>query len=229
MSHTHLDRLHDLSVDCVIFGFEGSRLQVLLIRRAVAPFGGSWSLPGGFILRKEALEAAPARVLREMTGVEDVYLEQVGAFGGLDRYPGERVITLAYFALIKPGNYPLHPGSEASEARWFAWEAVPALPFDHRDILDAAFETLQRRVRHQPVGFELLPEKFTLYQLQALYEAILQRPLDKPNFRRKLMRMNLLHALEERQQGVAHRAAKLYYFDHERYEALQQAGFVFEI
>lgn len=229
MSHKSEDIISPLSIDCVLIGFEQAELKVLLIRRAIDPCFDQWALPGGFILYSESIEDASKRILAEMTGVQDLYLEQLRAFGRVDRYPGERVVTIAYYALIKPGNYRLNPGSDASEANWYPIHKISSLPFDHREILDAALLTLRRKVRHQPIGFELLPEKFTLLQLQELYEAVLDTKLDKPNFRRKLTRMNLLIPLEERQRAVAHRAARLYRFDKERYDRLCEGGFVFEV
>ncbi|GAB4418434.1 MAG: NUDIX domain-containing protein [Bacteroidia bacterium] len=229
MSHLSDAILPSLSIDCVLFGFSGADLNVLLIQRRVEPEAGRWALPGGFILAQEDLETASRRVLREMTGVEHLYLEQFQTFGRADRYPLRRVLTVAYYALVRPELYPLHPGPDAGAAQWFPLRAAPPLPFDHDEIVAGAFATLQRRVRHQPVGFELLPEKFTLHQLQRLYEAILETKLDKPNFRRKLAHMQLLIALDEYQQDVAHRAARLYRFDTWRYERLCQEGFVFEV
>lgn len=229
MSHSHPDKIDPLSIDCVIFGFEDGKLKILLIRRDIQPFKGSWALPGGFILYDEDIDVASMRILEEMTGVDNIFMEQLRAFGTVNRYPERRVITLAYYALIKPGNYDLNPGPEASDAQWFHIHQLPELPFDHGKIIAQAIRTLQLKVRHQPIGFELLPEKFTLLQLQELYEAIMDTSLDKPNFRRKLQRMNLLVSLEEFQKGVAHRAARLYKFDKSRYDRLKEKGFVFEV
>ncbi|MDX2245998.1 MAG: NUDIX domain-containing protein [Bacteroidia bacterium] len=229
MSHTHPDKIDPLSIDCTIFGFEDGKLEVLLIRRAIEPSLGKWALPGGFILYQEDIDEASRRILREMTGMERLFMEQQQAFGAVGRYPNRRVITLAYFALIQPGKYKLNAGPEASDIRWFDVRYLPELPFDHEEIIQHAVNTLRQKVRHQPIGFELLPEKFTLLQLQELYEAILGQKLDKPNFRRKMQGMNLLVSLEEYQTGVAHRAARLYKFDMTRYYKLKESGFVFEV
>lgn len=229
MSHTHPDKIDPLSIDCTIFGFEDGKLEVLLIRRAIEPSEGKWALPGGFILYQEDIDEASRRILKEMTGVDKLFMEQQKAFGTVNRYPDRRVITLAYFALVQPGNYRLNPGPEASDVQWFDVKTLPHLPFDHKAIIDHAVATLRQKVRHQPIGFELLPEKFTLLQLQELYEAVLGQKLDKPNFRRKMQGMNLLVSLEEYQKGVAHRAARLYQFDIKRYNKLRESGFVFEI
>ncbi|MDX1907992.1 MAG: NUDIX domain-containing protein [Bacteroidia bacterium] len=229
MSHTHPEQIDRLSLDCVILGLEAGQLNILLIQRGIEPHRGEWALPGGFVLLEEGIDEASRRILREMTGVDNLFLEQVRAFGAVDRYPGRRVITLVYYALVRPGNYQLIAGPEALEARWFSSRHLPPLPFDHNVIVQETLALLQYKVRHQPVGFELLPEKFTLFQLQELYEAILGQRLDKPNFRRKLMRMNLLVQLDEYQQEVAHRAARLYRFDKDRYDDLCREGFVFEV
>ena len=219
--------LDQLSIDCLIFGFQAGDLQLLLIQRGEAPERGRWALPGGFIGREEGIDAASRRILHELTGLEDLYLDQLRAFGDLDRYPPRRVVTLAYYALVSASRYPLE--GLGGRARWFPVQELPALPFDHGDIFQEGMATLRRKIRHQPIGFELLPEKFTLYQLQQLYEAILGCSLDKPNFRRKLSRMNLLVPLPEFQQEVAHRAARLYRFDKGRYDRLCEEGFVFEV
>ncbi|WNJ19665.1 NrtR DNA-binding winged helix domain-containing protein [Pontibacter sp. G13] len=225
MSEVPESKLNSLSIDCVIFGFEDAQIKLLLIQRELDPHRGSWSLPGGFIKMEEGIHAASERILKEMTGVDNLYLEQLGAFGEVDRYPLKRVVTIAYYALIKPGNYTLNPGPDASEARWFPLEECPPLPFDHPDILQSAINTLQWKVQHQPIGFNLLPEKFTLLQLQELYEAILQVKLDKPNFRRKFTRLDLLEPLDEYQKAVSHRAARLYRFDEAKYKELTETGF----
>ncbi|RMG72242.1 MAG: NUDIX domain-containing protein [Bacteroidetes bacterium] len=221
------DMLDQLSIDCLIFGFGEGQLRLLLISREDAPAQGQWALPGGFILRSESIDDASRRILRQLTGLQDLYLAQLRAFGAVDRYPPRRVVTLAYYALISADRHPLT--SHSAKARWFPVTELPALPFDHEAIFQEGMATLRRNIRHQPVGFELLPEKFTLLQLQQLYEAILGLPLDKPNFRRKLTRMDLLIPLPEYQREVAHRAARLYRFDKDRYDRLCEEGFVFEV
>lgn len=231
MSHRHQDRIEPLSIDCVVFGFEADShdLKILLIKRAIEPMFDTWALPGGFILYGEGIDEASKRILREMTGIENLYLKQLRAFGEVDRYPDKRVITLSYYALVKPGNYRLTPGEDASDATWFVLSESPKLAFDHQHILDEAIETLRREVRNRPIGFELLPEKFTLLQLQKLYEAILGIELDKSNFRRKIQRMNLLVKLEEWEENVAHRAARLFKFDKGIYDDLQNRGLIFDV
>ena len=227
MSHSAKNIIEPVSIDCVIFGFEDQQLQVLLIKRAVDLYRGKWALPGGFILQNEDIDAASMRILKDMTGVS-LYMEQLKAFGSVDRFPGKRVITIAYYALIKPKHFQLAPGEEATDAQWFPVRDVPSLPFDHGEILETALKTLKWKVRHQPIGFELLPEKFTLLQLQDLYQAILEKKLDKSNFRRKLKNIDVLTPLGEKQTGVAHRAAELYKFNIQRYQSLTKSGFVVE-
>lgn len=188
-----------------------------------------WALPGGFIRVKENLDDAAKRILGDMTGAKNIYMEQVHTFGDVDRYPIRRVITVTYYALVKPGNYELKPGADASEARWFSIKDMPQLPFDHKKIFTHSLEQLQLKVRREPAGFELLPKKFSLTELQTLYEAILRGELDKRNFRKKLLKMNLLVNLNEKQKGVAHRAATLYKFDPKIYEGMKKKGFSFDL
>jgi ADP-ribose pyrophosphatase YjhB (NUDIX family) len=218
-----------LSVDCVIFGFEEAKLKVLLIKRSINPALGSWALPGGFIRYNENIETASERVLYERTSVSDVYMEQLGAFGDIDRFPDRRVITIVYYALVKPGQYKVNAGPDASDADWFNLKKLPELPFDHEKIIHAALSRLRRKIKYKPIGFNLLADKFALLQLQELYEAIYGIEFDKPNFRRKIMKMNVLVPLNEKQKGVPHRSARLYKFDKERYDKLTEKGFIFEI
>lgn len=218
-----------LSIDCLIFGFKKSELDILLVQHAEGISKGRWALPGGWIKYNESSDDAAARILRDLTGVSKIYLEQLRVFGKVDRYPTNRVITIAYYALVKPENYTLDPGSTASAVKWFKIGDVPELPYDHKDILTSGLNHLKHKVRHEPIGFNLLPKKFTLLQLQELYEAILEKKLDKPNFRRKLMKMNLLDPCEEKQTDVSHRAASLYRFDKKIYDRLTEKGFTFEL
>lgn len=220
------------SVDNVIFGFDGGALRVLLIQRGAAPFRGKWALPGDLVYPNEDLDTAAERVLEQLTGLRDVYLEQVKAFGAVDRHPLGRVITIAYYSLIKISNYIVTPASFAQSAQWHLVKQVGELAFDHNQILDNCLEQLKHKVRNAPVGFELLPPKFTLTALQQLYESVLDLPaggIDKRNFRKKILGIGVLLACEEIQEGVAHRPAKLYQFDAERYAELIAAGYVFDI
>ena len=218
-----------LTVDNVIFGFDEGDLKVLLIKRGEEPYQDSWALPGYFIYANEDLDVAAKRVLEELTGLKNVFLEQVKTFGKPDRHPFGRVITVAYFSLIKISDYNIQPASIALKAKWHSISKVKKLGFDHMEILDACFQKLKRLVKNRPVGFELLPPKFTLTELQHLYEAILETELDKRNFRKKILSMNLLIDLHEVQEGVAHRPARLYKFDRNKYNKFLAEGFSFEV
>jgi 8-oxo-dGTP diphosphatase len=218
-----------LTVDCVVFGLDADELEVLLIRRALEPFAGRWALPGGFVHVDETIDDAARRELQEETGLENIYLEQLYTFGALDRDPRERVVTVAYYALVKLSEHNVRATTDAADAAWFAITDMPELAFDHAEIFEAALERLRNKLRYQPVGFELLPRKFTLTQLQRMYEVILERPLDKRNFRKKILAMDLLVELDEVQKDVAHRAARLYKFDDRRYKKLVKQGFSFEV
>ncbi len=218
-----------LTVDCVVFGLAATGLQVLLIERNLPPFVGCWALPGGFVQMEETLEAAARRELAEETGLGAVYLEQLCTIGSLDRDPRERVVTVAYYALVNVGAEVLEARTDARRACWMNLDPGLKLAFDHGEILTIALDRLRGKLRYTPIGFELLPLKFTLTQLQQLYETVLNRQFDKRNFRKKLLKMDLLIPLEEYQQGVQHRAAQLYSFDEARYRSLQASGFSFEL
>ena len=216
-----------LTVDCVVFGFDGGELQVLLIRRGLPPFKDKWALPGGFVRVEETLDDAARRELAEETGLQDVFLEQLYTFGTVKRDPRERVVSIAYFALVKPGA--VTAATDAAEAKWFPISDLPSLAFDHADILATALNRLRGKLTYQPIGFELLPPKFTLTQLQRLYEAVLGEPLDKRNFRKKALSYDLLIPLQEKHQEGPHRPAQLFRFDPVKYEKFKKKGFLFEI
>lgn len=220
--------IEDLSIDCIIFGFQESNLKVLLVKHAGGIIKDRWALPGGFVTYNENIDVAAYRLLKDLTGVKDLFLEQLQAFGEVDRYPTRRVITIAYYALARPENYQLIPGFTASDAMWFSIYEVGDLPYDHDQILRFALNRLKRKVKYEPIGFNLLPRKFTLLQLQELYEAILGTKLDKPNFRRKIIKMGLLISCNEKEKDVSHRAANLYRFDKSAYDNLKDKGFIFE-
>jgi len=217
-----------LTVDCVVFGFDGDGLQVLLIRRGLEPFLGKWALPGGFVHMDENLDDAARRELKEETSLDNVFLEQLFTFGETGRDPRGRVVSVAYVALVRPDQHPARGDTDAAEADWHAADQMPPLAFDHETILAKALERLRGKIRYQPVGFELLPKRFTLGQLQALYEAILGRSIDKRNFRKKLLAFDFLVALDEFTSGQ-HRPARLYRFDRRKYDAFTRHGFLFEL
>jgi 8-oxo-dGTP diphosphatase len=218
-----------LTTDCVIFGYDETELKVLLIERDLTPFKGSWALPGGFVRIDETVDAAAKRELFEETGLTKVYLEQLYTFGDLDRDPRERTVTVAYFALVKLSDHRLQATTDARDAKWFPVRQTPKLAFDHKEILNVAIARLKGKVNYQPIGFELLPTKFTLTALQKLYETILETELDKRNFRKKILGMALLESLDEYTEGDAHRPAALYKFDKKKYETLTKSGFYFEL
>ena len=218
-----------LSIDCLIFGFREGELDILLIKHAEGISQGRWALPGGWIQYNEDVDVAANRLLHSLTGVSNIYLEQLRSFGDVSRYPGRRVITIAYYALVNVENYSLNPGFTASDAQWFKIHDAPLMPYDHNEILNFGYNHLKLKVMHEPIGFNLLPKKFTLHDIQQLYEAILETSLDKPNFRRKLLKMNLLEPCREKQKDVSHRAARLYRFDKKVYSTLTDKGFSFEL
>jgi 8-oxo-dGTP diphosphatase len=218
-----------LAVDCVVFGLDEADLKVLLIQRKLPPFQHTWALPGGFVRVDETIDQAAARELAEEAGVEDVYLEQLYTFGAVDRDPRERVVTVAYYALAKLSDHRIRAATDAMGVGWFALDDLPKLAFDHKDIVRSAHDRLRSKVRYAPIGFELLPPRFSLTQLQRLYEIILGTALDKRNFRKKILAMDLIVETDELEQGVRHRAARLYRFDRRKYERLLKQGLALSI
>lgn len=218
-----------LSIDCVVFGFDGEEIKILLIERAEEPFKDFWALPGDLLPPEKDLNSSVNKVLKDLTGLSDLYFEQVETFGEVKRHPFGRVVTTAYYTLVKISDYKLNPSSFAAEAKWFNLKSVKKLAFDHNKILNSCFKQLQKSVRIKPIGFELLPPNFTLTQLQNLYEAILGVELDKRNFRKKILQMNFLIDTGNMQENVSHRPAKLYSFDEEKYNELKNKGFNFEL
>ncbi|WP_343558693.1 NUDIX domain-containing protein [Sphingobacterium sp.] len=218
-----------VTVDCVIFGFEKNQLKLLLTKRAIEPYLGKWAFPGGFIQEDETADECALRKLSEEAGLCDIFLEQLYTFSGLNRDPRGRVISIAYYALVKPTEYTLEAGLDIDAVQWFSLEEVADLAFDHQQILSVAVERLKGKIRYQPIGFELLPAQFTLPDLHKLYETILQRSIDRGNFRKKILSMDLLIDHSNMQKDRHARAAKIYSFDKEKYEKLKETGFYFEI
>jgi len=216
------------TIDCVVFGFDKGSLEVLLIQHADGISKGQWGLPGGWIKETEGIDEAAQRLLANLTGLDHIYLEQLKAFGQPKRFPLARVITIGYYALVKREDYNVIAGFTASDAKWYKIANVPKLIYDHNEILEYSLHTLRNKVRQAPIGFNLLPQKFTLLELMQLYEEILGISMDKSNFRRKFLRMKLLVPLQEKQTDVWHRAAQLYEFDQAIYENLTKKGFTFE-
>jgi 8-oxo-dGTP diphosphatase len=229
MPHTYQHPRAALTVDGVVFGFDAGELKVLLIQRALEPFKGKWALPGGFVHVEETLDDAARRELVEETGLGNVFLEQLYTFGSVKRDPRERVVSVAYYALVKLSDHHAKAATDAANAQWFPVSQLPKLAFDHAEIVALALARLQSKVRYQPIGFELLPPKFTLSDLQHLYEAILGAELDKRNFRKKVLGFGLLVPLNETQMSGRHRPAQLFRFDADKYEKLKKRGFNFEL
>src|SRR6266403_4434141 len=229
MPHTYQYPRAALTVDCVVFGYDDGELKVLLIERALEPFKGKWALPGGFVRVDETLDDAARRELDEEAGLKNVFLEQLYTFGEVERDPRERVVSVAYYALVKLSEHEARAATDAANANWFAVSKVPKLAFDHAEILATALARLKAKVRYQPIGFELLPPQFTLSQLQHLYEAVLGTDLDKRNFRKKVLGFRLLVPLKETQMAGRHRPAQLFRFDADKYEKHKRKGFHFEV
>jgi 8-oxo-dGTP diphosphatase len=215
-----------VATDCVIFGFDGIKLQVLLIERGIEPFKGKWALPGGFLRMDEDAEHGAKRELKEETNLTANYIEQFYAFTSPNRDPRERTISIAYYALVKIEE--VIGGDDAARAQWFDMDDIPELAFDHDQILSKATERLRERIHFQPVGFDLLPDKFTLKELQALYEAILGVTFDRRNFAKKMMHFDLIEQLDETVWPTPKRRANLFRFNQEKYLELKQKGFRLE-
>lgn len=213
-----------LAIDCIIFGFDGAHLKALLIKRGFEPEKGKWSLMGGFVNRNESVDAAAARILDLLTGLHDIYMEQLHCFGEVDRDPGGRVVSMAYYALIKIDDYSTDL-MEEHQAQWFGMDQIPELVFDHKQMIEMARERLRQKVANYPIGFALLPHKFTLPQLQALYEAIYETELDKRNFTRKILSFEILQKLNEKEKETSRKGAFLYVFDSKKYKKLEKDGF----
>ena len=218
----HFDSV--FSIDCVIFGFEAGELKVLLIERNEEPFEDWLALPGYIVGQDESVDHAAERILYELTGLRDISIRQFHTFGDVDRHPQGRVITVGYFALIRiNGQKELAPVTQfARKAFWHPVNDLPQLAFDHTEIFKRAFKKIRAKLNYEPIAFDLLPEKFTLTQLQLLYEAVLNKKLDKRNFRKKMLSYGFLKELAEKQKGVSYRAAKLYKFDRRKYAKIFQ-------
>jgi 8-oxo-dGTP diphosphatase len=221
---------HLVAVDSIIFGFDEDErcLKLLLLKRKFEPAKGDWTLMGGFVQENESLDQAAKRIVFQLTGLEDVYMEQLYAFGDVNRDPGGRIISVAYFSLIKIKEHDKELIKEY-QAVWISIPELPELIFDHSEMVNKALRKLRIRARTQPIGFELLPEKFTIPQLQDLYELIYQSPFDKRNFRKKILSMGLLEKLEEKEKESSRKGAFYYKFNQQKYEELLQTGFNFEI
>ncbi|KAB1155384.1 NUDIX domain-containing protein [Tenacibaculum aiptasiae] len=218
-----------VAVDAVVFGYEQKELSVLLIKRGVNPYKGSWALPGGLVLENESLEDAVQRELQEETGVTIDYLEQLYTFGTPGRDPRNRVVSVTYFALVRPNNFKISADTDADEVQWFSINELPELAFDHDKILSIALKRLQSKINYQPIGFELLKKEFPFSDLEHLYQTILNRKIDRRNFRKKILSFGILTETDKIHQPSSGRPAKLFKFNAQKYKELQKSGFHFEI
>lgn len=218
-----------LSVDCVVFGYHNGTLKVLIIKRGASPFRGDWALPGDLVYPNEDIDVAARRVLKDLTGISKLFMEQTHVYGQVNRHPSGRVITTAFYSLIDIAKHDPHAAGWADGLYWMEVGKIPPLAFDHNLILSETLKILQDKVRRQPIGFELLPEKFALSHLQSLYEALLGEKYDKANFRKRILAMKILNDLNEMQTNVSHRPGRLYTFNQERYAQLLSKGFSFEL
>ena len=215
-----------LTADCVIFGFDGMAIKVLLIQRGIEPFKGKWAFPGGFMKIDETAEECAKRELEEETGLKNTVVEQFHTFSDVNRDPRERVITVAHYALVRLSE--VKGGDDAASARWFSMNEVPSLAFDHDRILRMAVNRLKERICFEPIGFELLPEVFTMTELQNLYEAILEVKFDRRNFYNKMLKLGILSEAEPRPANASRRIPSKYRFNAEKYAELKQKGFRLE-
>ncbi len=218
-----------VAVDAVVFGYKEKTLKVLLIKRKVAPFIDSWALPGGLVLEDESLEEAVERELKEETNVKVDYLEQLYSFGKPKRDPRNRVISVAYFCLVKPERHHIKADTDAKDVAWFDMQDLPELAFDHEHIIEAATKRLQSKLTYEPIGFDLLANKFLFSDLEKLYTTILQKPIDRRNFRKKILSFKILEELEEKVSEGRGRPANLFKFNKKQYFKLQEEGFLFDI
>ena len=217
-----------VAVDCIIFGYDIDGLKLLLFKRKIEPFRNEWSVIGSFVKPSESVDDAAIRVLEEYTGLENIFMEPLGCYGETSRDPGARVISQAYFALIRLDEKEVQT-VETHQAHWFELHAIPQLILDHNQMVADALEKLYRKARYRPIGFELLPEKFSIPQLQNLYETIYRRKLDRRNFRKKILSMNILDKLEEKNKSSSRKGAFLYRFNQSRYQEMAEKGFDFEM
>lgn len=215
-----------VAVDCVILGFDREELKLLLFKRKIEPFKGEWSVIGSFVRPEESVGTAAGRVLEEHTGLQEIFMEPLACYGDIDRDPGARVISQAYFALIRLGEEEIQM-VETHQARWFNLHSIPSLILDHNQMVADSLAALRNKARHRPIGFELLPEKFTIPQLKKLYDAIYQQEFDRRNFRKKILSMGILEKLEEKDKSSSKKGAFLYRFDQLRYREMVEKGIDF--
>ncbi|MEZ0483318.1 NUDIX hydrolase [Fibrella aquatica] len=223
------DNSIQLTVDAVVFGYRDGQLVVALINRKYPPFDGQWALPGGFVLPHEDLETAVERELQEETGIQLRFLEQLYTFGKVDRDPRQRIVSVAYMGLVRPSDFVIQASTDAQDVDWFPLNDLPPLAFDHATILETALQRLRGKLTYEPIGLTLLDEKFPFGELERLYATILNKPLDRRNFRKKFLSFGILIELPDKVTPDKGRPASLYSFDQVRYEAIRQEGFLFDI
>ena len=216
-----------MAVDCIIFGVDDNRLKLLIFKREIEPLAGQWSLLGSFIRANESVSEAASRILFELTGIDDVYMEQLHCFGDVNRDPGARVVSVGYWSLIKANQDDSGFQIDGHEAKWIYLDEIPQLILDHNDMVSKAVLTLRERARFRPIGFELVPKEFTIAQLLKVYEAIFARPLDDRNFRKKLINSGLLTQLDKKDKSTSKKGSYLYAFNEKRYEQLSAEGYHF--
>lgn len=219
-----------LAVDAIVFGYQHNQLFVALIKRKYPPFEGHWAIPGGFVLEDENLETAVKRELQEETGIHINYLEQLYTFGAVKRDPRRRVVSVAYFGLVRPSDFDIKADTDAAEVGWFDVKDLPALAFDHDKILQIALDRLRAKLTYRPIGLNLLAKKFPFGDLERLYTTILDKKIDRRNFRKKFLKFGILNELDEKAPAIDKgRPGKLFSFNEEKYEMLLKKGILFEI
>ena len=218
-----------IAVDAVVFGYSDNKLNILLIQQKYGLNAGKWALPGGFVRDDETLDEAVVRELIEETGVQANYLEQLYTFGAINRDERTRVVAVSYIALINPKNYTVKADTDAKDAKWFTVNDIPELAFDHNEIIETGLNRLKAKIDYQPIGFELLASKFPFSDLENLYQTILDKKIDRRNFRKKLLSFGILQETDEIQKTGSGRPAKLFKFNKMKYKELEEKGFHFEI
>jgi len=217
-----------VAVDCIIFGVQDNELKLLVFKREVEPLAGQWSLLGAFIEKNESVSVAAQRVLKELTGLTDIYMEQLHTFGDVERDLGDRVISIAYWSLIKIDQIHLDFKIANHESKWIPFNKIPQLVLDHNEMVNLAINTLRDRAKFHPIGFELLPQEFTLPQILMVYEAIYNRKIDDRNFRKKILSSGLLEQLNKKDKSSSKKGSYLYKFNNETYLKLQKEGYNFD-
>lgn len=215
-----------VTTDCIVFGFDGTKLNLLLINRGIEPYKGSWALPGGFMKIDETAEQGAMRELQEETGVKDIYIEQLQAFTAVDRDPRERVMTIAFMAFVRQEKYEVIAGDDAAKAQWFPVNSLPQLAFDHKEIITLALDKLRWKMTYEPLAFRLLNKTFTISQLQTIYEVVFDKRFDRRNFHKKLTSLGYIISTDEQQKTIG-RPSTLYTFDERKYREVAENRNIF--